>query len=102
MMDLVTMNRILHAVSILLVGELGRMNTNDDHFVRIAFLDAAEGRDNVDAVDAALGPEIEDDDTAAQSCDRERCRDVEPLQSRTCDFRGHLRIRVICRSHTKS
>jgi hypothetical protein len=41
------------------------VNSDDDDVVRISLLDLPQLRKNVDAVDSAIGPEIEENDLAA-------------------------------------
>jgi hypothetical protein len=45
------------------------MNSDDDNVVRVPLLDLPQLRKNVDAVDSAIGPEIEENDFAAQVVD---------------------------------
>ena len=60
------MNCVLYARRVLLVGEFRGMNSDHaDNLLGKFFLDSAQGRDDVDAVDASLGPEIEKNDRPA-------------------------------------
>ena len=49
-----------------LVDELGRVHPDDDDLVAVRLLELAQLVEDVQAVDAAEGPEVEDDDLAAQ------------------------------------
>jgi hypothetical protein len=55
------------------------MHTDDDERVAIFLLEPAQLGDDVHAVDATVGPEVEQDDFAAQLFQRQRPRDVQPV-----------------------
>jgi len=54
------------------------MHADDDQLSAVLLLEALEIRNDVQAVDAAVRPEIEQDDLAAKRLQRQRRRDVEP------------------------
>ena len=64
------------------VVELGRMHADHDQRIAKLGFEALQVRDDVDAVDAAVGPEVEQDDAPAQIGNRQRLLDVDPVQIR--------------------
>jgi hypothetical protein len=52
--------------------ELGGMNADDDQFTGEFTFQLPQLREDVEAVDSAVGPEVEDDQLAAQVGERER------------------------------
>src|SRR5207245_1412667 len=62
--DLVAQHRLSDVLRLLLVVELGRVHADDNDLVGIFLLDLGQVGERVDAVDAAEGPEVEDDDLA--------------------------------------
>ena len=79
MLDLVTHDRLADALGIVLGIELAGMHADDNHVVGIRLFQLLELRQNVHAVDAAVGPEIENDEFAAQVFKIDRRRGVQPL-----------------------
>ena len=74
---------VAHALRELLVLELGRVHAyhRDTARVRMRRLDACQRRKDVDAVDAAVGEEVEDDDLAPELLVvAQGLGDVEPLR----------------------
>ena len=58
------------------------MHANDDQRVRILILQPLQVRNDMDAVDTAEGPEVEQDDLAAQvTRERKRALGIEPVHS---------------------
>ena len=80
------LHRRFDARGVLLGVELGGMNA-DHHYrvVRVPLFEVPEDGQDVHAVDAAVGPEIEDDDVAAQLADRDGAIHVQP-----CGRRGQV------------
>ena len=70
MLDLVANEDPLQVVGALLVRELRRVHADDDELVGEALLERLEIAQHVHAVDAAVGPEVENHDLAAQLLDR--------------------------------
>ena len=65
--DSVALDRAPHVLRVFLRDELGRVDADDDDRVlREALFDAAQDRQDVHAVDAAVGPEVEDRHPPAQ------------------------------------
>ena len=64
----------------LLLGVLARVNADHDEAVRELALEPFEVGDDVLAIDAALRPEVEQHDLAAQLLEAERLAHVEPRQ----------------------
>ena len=62
----------------LLVGELGGVHADDHELVGEPLFELLQVRNDVDAVDAAVGPEVEQDHLSSKRLQRERCRHVEP------------------------
>ena len=66
---------------VLLGVELGGVDAEDDQrLLRETLLDAPQHGDDVHAVDAAVGPEVEDDDLTAQLSHGEPAVGVQPLE----------------------
>ena len=87
MLDTVANDDAADVLGLTLVRELGGMNSNDDQFVAILLLQTSKVRKDVYAVDAAVRPEIQEDDLALQiGLQTERLRDVQPA-----DGPGQLR-----------
>ena len=63
--DLVAADDLPDVLGGLLVGELRRVHADDDELVGVLLLELLQVRQDVDAVDAAVGPEVEQDDLAA-------------------------------------
>ena len=72
MLDLVANEDPLQVVGALLVGELRRVHADHDELVGKALLERLQIAQHVHAVDAAVGPEVEDHDLAAQLRHRDR------------------------------
>jgi hypothetical protein len=73
-------------VGISLVLELGRVHAHDDELVAVLLLDRAQLVEDVQAVDAAEGPEIQDDNLAPQL--RERHAAAAGVQPAAADQLG--------------
>lgn len=78
MLDLVAHEDALEVLGVLLVRELGRVNADHDEFFGEALLERLQIPKNVHAVDAAVGPEVEDHDLATQLRQRHRRGDIQP------------------------
>jgi hypothetical protein len=66
------------------------VDADDDELARVLLLEPLEVGDDVQAVDAAVGPEVEQHDLAAQLRERERAVGVEPPASAR-EFRARTR-----------
>ena len=62
--------------------ELGGMYADHHHFIRVFLLDPLQHGDDMQTVDAAIGPEVQDDDLARQAAHRQRIVDIDPIQLR--------------------
>ena len=78
MLDLVAKDGVADVVHHLLVGELGRVDA-DDHQVGVLLLQPLEIGDDVHAVDAAVGPEVQEDDASLEVGHRKGPVHIEPL-----------------------
>ena len=78
MLDLVAEDGLADALGLLLVVELGRVDADDDEDAGILGFELGEVGERVDAVDAAEGPEVEQDDAALEIVELERIGGVEP------------------------
>ncbi len=58
--------------------ELGRVDADHDKFILIFFFELREGGQNVVAIDAAIGPEVEDDDLAVEILEANRPAGIQP------------------------
>ena len=66
MLDLISHDRLKNAGRVLFVLEFGGMDADDHDLVGILLFQLLQIRNDVHAVDAAIGPEIEQHDFAAQ------------------------------------
>jgi hypothetical protein len=57
------------------------VHTDDDKLVGVFFLQPGQVGQNMHAVDAAVSPEIEQDDFAAEVAQTDRPRSVEPIHT---------------------
>ena len=80
-LDAVAHDRVADVLLILLGVELGRVNADHHHVVGIGLLQLLELRQHVHAVDAAVGPEIEDHELAAERLEVDRPRHVQPARA---------------------
>ncbi len=80
MRDAVTEHRLADVVVELLAVELRGVDPDDDDLVRVGLLELRQLRQEVHAVDAAVGPEIQHDELAAERFDGERLLRVEPAE----------------------
>ena len=83
--DVVARDRLRQLVGLLLGRELRRMHADDGDLIGKSGLQLAQRRKHVNAVDAAEGPEIENDEFAAEVGQRERCIHIEPLETLQVD-----------------
>ena len=81
MAKVVSLNDLADVVGLTLVGELGRVNADDNEIVAELRFETLEIGDDVDAVDASVGPEIEQDDLALESLEVERLFNVQPVET---------------------
>jgi hypothetical protein len=79
MFDFITHDGLANAFGIVLSIELARMHADDDDVIGIRLFQLFEFRQHVHAVDAAVGPEIEDDEFAAKVFQFDWRRRVEPF-----------------------
>ena len=82
MLDFVAQDGLADVLGVVLGVELGGVDADDHHVVRIRVLELFQLRQDVHAVDAAVGPEIEDDEFAAQGVEIDRLVGIEPLRCR--------------------
>src|SRR6266850_2069306 len=66
MLNLVAENDAADILEVFFVFELGRVDADDDQLVRILFLELLQIGNDVNAVDAAVGPEVEQHNLASQ------------------------------------
>ena len=85
--DVVAEDGVTDARVILLRRILGRVDADDGDAVGIGLFDAAQGRQDVEAVDAAGGPEVENDQATAKIGQGKRAAHVEPAYSRPAKLR---------------
>jgi hypothetical protein len=79
--DVVAQNRLADVLGLLLREELGGVDADDHQRVGVLALQSLQVGQDVHAVDAAVSPEIEQHDLAAQFAQAERAVGVEPLQA---------------------
>src|SRR6185437_4359687 len=78
MLDLVTQDDAPDVFGFLFVLKLRGVNADHDQLIGVLCFELFEIRNDVDAVDAAVGPEIKQDNFALERGDRERLVSVEP------------------------
>lgn len=81
MFDLIPQRGSADVFGLLLIVELRRMHADDDQLFRIFLLEVFQVRQDVHAVDAAVRPEVEDDDLAPQILQRDWTRRVQPFNA---------------------
>ena len=81
MLDVVAQDGFADARGFLFIVELGGVHADDDQDAGILGLELGEIGERVDAVDAAEGPEIENDDAALQIFEVERLVGVQPVDA---------------------
>ena len=81
MLDLVTQDGLAYVVGLFLGGELGGVDADDDQLCGVFPFELLQLRDDVHAVDAAVSPEVEQHDLAAQLANRDGPFAVQPLQA---------------------
>lgn len=80
---LVPKGRLTNTGCLALRDIFAAMHSNDNNVVGILLFDLPQLRQNVNAVDSAIGPEIEEDHTATQALERERLSTgVNPVETR--------------------
>ena len=78
MVHAVALHRRDQGVRVGLVDELGRVDADDDQLIGVRLLDRAQLVEDVQAVDAAERPEVEQHEAAAQVAEVEGRGGVEP------------------------
>ncbi len=81
MLDSVSEDDLADVLGRRLVLELGRVHADHHQLLGVLGLEALEVGDHVDAVDAAVGPEVEHDDLAPQLCQLQWTIGVQPLEA---------------------
>ena len=69
---------VAYVLGVALVLELRGVDADDDELSRVFFFERTEVWDDVHAVDAAVSPEVQEHDLAAQARNRERPIRVQP------------------------
>ena len=72
MLDLVAQDCLPDVVNVAFVLELGRMHTDDHQFLGILLFQGGQVGNDMHAIDAAIGPEVEQDHLAAQVGETQR------------------------------
>ena len=81
MVDLVAPDGVAKRGCLPLVGKLRRMDPNDRQGLGKPGIQRLQLREDVQAVDSAVGPEVEQDHASPEICEAERMRGVEPLHA---------------------
>jgi hypothetical protein len=81
MLDVVAQDRLTDRVRVLLVVEFGRMDADDHQLLRVLLFQPDQIRNDVHAVDAAEGPEVQEDDLSLQVLQLDRLVGVEPADA---------------------
>lgn len=79
--DFVADDGVTDVVGDFFVVEFGGMDSDDDEFVGVFFFEVFEIGEDVHAVDAAVGPEVEEDDFAFEFIEGEFFGGVKPFGS---------------------
>ena len=66
MLQPITQDNLTDVLRITFILKLGRMNADDDQLIRIFCLKPSQFRDDVNTVDAAVGPKVEQDNLALE------------------------------------
>ena len=66
MLNLIPHDGIANTLRDLFVVELRRVNSDDNQLVTVLFLQKLQVRQHVHAVDATIGPEVQDDNLSSQ------------------------------------
>src|SRR5262249_25120329 len=82
MTDRQTQDSLANRVGVLLVGELRRVDADDDDIAGVLALQLPQLRQDMVAVNSAEGPEVEQHQFTAQLGDRERVVGIEPVKAR--------------------
>jgi hypothetical protein len=61
-------------------GELGTVDADRDQHIAVALFELPQLRKYVETVDSAVGPEIEQDELAAQVAQRQRSCNIDPIE----------------------
>ena len=78
MFDFVPDDRATNGLGVFLVVKLRRVAANDDQLVRILLFEILQVGQDMNAVDAAVGPEVDQDDLSPQILQRDFAGRVEP------------------------
>ena len=80
---------LAQVIGVALVGELGRVDADNHQLVRKFLLQLLQLRDDMHAVDAAVGPEVQDDGLAFELRQLDRLLSIQPVRP----FRELRRVR---------
>jgi hypothetical protein len=86
-LDLIAQDGLADVFGHALSGELGRVHADDHELFRVLGFELLQVGDHVDAVDAAVSPEVEQHHLAPQVAQAERAVRVEPFDIRR-EIRG--------------
>ena len=90
MFDLVANDGSANVFRILFVRELRRMHADDDDVARVFVLEELQIGQDVHAVDAAIRPEIEEHDLAAEILQLDRSGNIEPAVAAVKQVSRHV------------
>jgi hypothetical protein len=80
MRDVMPANGVTKGRRLPLVGKLCRVDPDDGQALGVPGFQRLQLREDVQAVNSAIGPEVEEDHAPAEIGETEGLRDVEPLQ----------------------
>ena len=78
---LVALHDVAEVLGLAFVGELRRVHADDHELVGVLLLEALQIREDVDAVDAPIGPEVQEDDLPLQVVQGQRRGRVDPVEA---------------------
>ncbi len=81
MLDLVAQDRSANIIQVFLFVELRRVDADHDDVIGIRLFEFLELRQDMDAIDTAVSPEIEDHELATQIAQIDRPAGVEPART---------------------
>ncbi len=87
MLDAIAQDRLSQFLWVFFRVEFGRMDADDDDFFRERLFQLTQGFGHMNAVDAAEGPEIENDQSALEMLQTQWFSDIEPGLALTENFR---------------
>src|SRR6476661_3400027 len=100
MLDLITQDDAANVFRVLFVFKFCGVNTDNNKLVCILVFESFEIGNDMNAVDAAISPEVEQHNFAFQRCERERLISIEPTAS--ADYFRSAHANLFLSRHSKT